>query len=500
MSNSIPHKGTVRAPAFTGGLDWVNVEKPLTLADLRGRLVVLDFWTQCCINCLHMLPELERLEKMFPENVVVIGVHAAKFTAEEDSVNVRAACAQFGIAHPVVNDPRHDLWDQYAVRAWPTLVFVDPEGKVIGQQSGELHFPALGHVVEAMLHGMRADGMLADEPTPLPLAPPARLVSTLAFPDTVLPDEKGDRLLISDTGRHRIVVAGRDGRIQRVFGRGKPGFSNGNGQSAFNLPRGLALAADGDTLYVADSDNHAIRKVALGAGIVSTIAGTGRQAERFHRGGIAREVALSSPWDLALTPEGDILFVAMAGFHQIWALDLASGLIAPYAGTGHEAIKDDARLQAWFAQPSGLSLDGGVLYVADSETSAVRAVETAGATGRVSTLTGTGLFVFGDSDGVGEASRLQHALGVCADAHDVYVADTYNNRIKKIDKETGEVSTIAGDGFAGLHDGVGRAARFWFPASIHAGWGALYVADTNNHAVRVLDPTSGKTTTLEISA
>ncbi len=499
MSNSIPYQGTVRAPAFTEGLDWVNVERPLTLADLHGRLIVLDFWTQCCINCLHMLPELHRLEEMFPENVVVIGVHAAKFTAEEDSANVRAACQQFGIAHPVVNDARHDLWDQYAVRAWPTLVFVDPRGKVIGQQGGELHFPALGQVVEAMLHGMREDDMLADEIAPLPLTPLVRPAGTLAFPDTVLPDEKGDRLLISDTSHHRIVVAGRDGRIQRFFGRGTPGFSNGNGQSAFNLPRGLALAADGDTLYVADSANHAIRKIALGAGIVSTVAGTGKQAERFHRGGAARDVALSSPWDLALAPEGDVLYIAMAGFHQIWALDLASGMIGPYAGTGHEAIKDDVRSQAWFAQPSGLSLDGGVLYVADSETSAVRAVETAGATGRVSTLTGTGLFVFGDSDGVGEAARLQHALGVCAWGDDVYVADTYNNRIKKIDKTTGEVSTVAGDGFVGAHDGVGRAARFWFPGSIRAGWGALYVADTNNHAVRVLNPATGETTTLEIS-
>lgn len=499
MSNSIPYQGTVRAPEFPAGLDWMNVERPLTLADLRGRLVVLDFWTQCCINCLHMLPELHRLEEMFPENVVVIGVHAAKFTAEEDSANLRAACQQFGIAHPVVSDPRHDLWDQYAVRAWPTLVFVDPRGRVIGQQAGELRFPGLGQVVQAMLHQMRADGMLDDEPAPLGLKQAARPTSTLAFPDTVLPDERGDRLFISDTSHHRIVVAARDGRIQRVFGRGTPGFSNGNGQSAFNLPRGLALAADGETLYVADSDNHSIRKIALDTGVVSTVAGTGKQAERFHRGGAAREVALNSPWDLTLSDEGDILYIAMAGFHQIWVLDLTSGLIGPYAGTGHEAIKDDVRLQAWFAQPSGLSLDDEVLYVADSETSAVRGIETAGAMGRVSTLTGTGLFVFGDSDGVGEAARLQHALGVCAVGDDVYVADTYNNRIKKIDKKSGEVSTVAGDGFAGRQDGVGRAARFWFPSSIRSGWGMLYVADANNHAVRVLNPTTGETTTLEIS-
>ena len=316
--------------------------------------------------------------------------------------------------------------------------------------------------------------------------------------DTVLPDEPGGRLFVSDTGHHRVLMMDRAGRARRAFGRGVPCFSNGNGQAAFNAPRGLALA--GDTLYVADTENHAIRRIDLATGAVGTVAGTGMQAERFNRGGPARTTALSSPWDLALSADGSTLYVAMAGFQQVWALDLASGVIGPYSGTGHEGVKDDARERAWHAQPSGLALsaDGRTLYVADSETSAVRAIELAGAQGRAGTLVGQGLFVFGDEDGDAETARLQHPLGVCAAYGAVWVADSYNNKVRKIDITSGEVGTFAGDGAPGLTDGAGREARLWEPGSIRAGWDALYIADTNNHAVRVLDPGSGELSTLPV--
>jgi len=456
-----------------------------------------------------MLPQLRRLEQTYPDHVTVVGVHAAKFPAEQDTANVRAACLALGVEHAVVNDPDHVLWDGYAVSAWPTLVFVDPHGRVIGQHAGELRFPELGTVVEMMLHQMRDADMFSEEAeeAPLPLRREPLPDGVLAFPDTVLPDLAHGRLLISDTGRHRLLITDPNGAVRRVIGRGVASFSNGNGQAGFNLPRGLALAPDGNALYVADSDNHAIRRVDLIAGTVTTVAGTGSQAERFHRGGPAREVALSSPWDLALSPDGGTLFIAMAGFHQLWALDIASGMIGPYSGTGHEGIKDDVRARAWHAQPSGLSLDvggngdGARLYVADSETSAVRAVDTRGPGGGVRTLVGEGLFVFGDRDGPGQTARLQHPLGVCAVGDTVYVADSYNNRIRQIDIISGEVRSVAGDGTHGFQDGVGESARLWEPSSIRAsddGSGALYIADTNNHAVRVLDRGSGELTTLRV--
>ncbi len=445
-----------------------------------------------------MLPRLRRLEETYPDDLVVIGVHSPKFLTERDAANVRASVLQFGVEHPVVSDPDHRIWDAYAVRAWPTMMFVDPRGRVIGQHAGELHFPQLGEVAGAMLHEFRDRGALDYDDLPLPLRPEARPSGPLSFPDTALPDERGERLLVSDTGHHRIVVTDRYGKARRSFGRGVSGFSNGNGQAAFNAPRGLALA--GDTLYVADTENHAIRQVDLTTGAVGTVAGTGAQAERLNRGGLARQTALSSPWDLALSADGSTLYAAMAGFHQVWALDLAGGMIGPYAGTGHEGLKDDERPRAWHAQPSGLALseDGRTLYVADSETSALRAIELAGARGRVGTLAGQGLFAFGDQDGGRDTARLQHPLGVCAAYGAVWVADSYNDKVRKIDLTSGEVSSVAGGAAHGLADGSGREARLWEPGSIRAGWGMLYIADTNNHAVRLLDPWSGEVSTLRV--
>jgi len=443
-----------------------------------------------------MLPQLRRLEEMYPDDLVVIGVHAPKFPAERDAANVRAAVLQFGVTHPVVSDPDHAIWDAYAVRAWPTLMFIDPQGRVIGAHAAELHFPQLGEAVGAMLYKLRGDGLLDHDDLPLPLQPEARPSGPLAFPDTALPYEAGDRIVVSDTGHHRILVMSRGGRVERAFGRGAPGFSNGNGQAAFNAPRGLAIA--GDNLYVADTENHAVRRIDLASMQVSTIAGTGTQAASFNRGGPARETALSSPWDLALSADARTLYVAIAGFHQVWALDLASAMIGPFSGTGHEGIKDEARGRAWHAQPSGLALADGILYVADSETSAVRTVELGGAQGRVGTLVGQGLFEFGDRDGDAETARLQHPLGVCAAFGAVWVADSYNNMVRRIDITSGEVSAFAGNGAHGLEDGVGPGARLWEPGNIRAGWNWLYVADTNNHAVRVLDPNSGTITTLPV--
>ena len=444
-----------------------------------------------------MLPQLRRLEETYPADVVVIGVHAPKFPAEKEKANVGAAVLQFGVEHPVVSDPDHRVWDAYAVSAWPTMVFVDPQGRVIGQHAGELRFPMLGDVVGSMLFKLRDEGLLGHDDSPLPPRPEPRPSGPLLFPDTALPDEEGDRIVVSDTGHHRVLLLGRMGEVRQVFGRGAPGFSNGNGQAAFNAPRGLALA--GETLYVADTENHAIRRVDLTSGHVATVAGTGTQADRFNRGGPARETALSSPWDLALSEDAATLYVAMAGFHQVWALDLASGMIGPYAGTGHEGIKDDTRARAWHAQPSGLARDGAMLYVADSETSAVRAVGLAGAEGRVGTLVGQGLFEFGAADGDRDTARLQHPLGVCAAYGAIWVADSYNNTIRRVDITSGLVGTFAGNGTPGLTDGVGRDASFWEPGNMRAGWGLLYVADSNNHAVRVLDPASAALVTLQVS-
>ncbi len=445
-----------------------------------------------------MLPQLRRLESDFGGNVVVVGVHSPKFTAERDLENVRAAVLTHGVDHPVVSDPDHHTWQSYAVRAWPTLMFVDPLGRVVAKHEGELHYPQLGEVVSRMIAEYRANGQFGDR-TPLPLQPEPAPQGLLAFPGKVAVDPANRRLAVSDSGHHRVLVAELDdplhARIARTIGSGEPGLSDGTSAARFDVPRGLAL--DGETLYVADAENHAIRKVLLGDGAVSTIAGTGSQATRFHRGGPALDVALSSPWDLALSADRRYLFVAMAGFHQVWVLDLLLGEIVPYSGTGHEGIKDETRTRAWHAQPYGLGLDGTNLYVADSETSAVRVVDTGPADGAVRTLVGTGLFDFGDRDGPGPRALLQHAAGVAVLNGAVWVADSFNNKLRKIDLMTGWVSTAAGSGRAGALDGSGELAQLWNPSGLCADGAGLYIADTNNHRIRYFDPSSAQLSTLD---
>ena len=187
----------------------------------------------------------------------------------------------------------------------------------------------------------------------------------------------------------------------------------------------------------------------------------------------------------------------MAGTHQLYVLYLDRDAIEPFAGTGHEGLLDGERSEAWFAQPNGLSIDGRVMYVADSETSAVRVVALSG-TQMVRTLVGTGLFDFGDVDGVGDQALLQHVQAVCAIGGTVYLADTYNNRIKELNPQTREVTAFAGSGEAGFRDGAPDVAQFNEPAGLAAAEGKLYVADTNNNSIRVIDLASGSVGTLNV--
>jgi NHL repeat len=444
---------------------------------------------------MHLFPQLRKVERKYPNEVVVIGVHSPKFPAERETANLRAAVMRYGIEHPVVNDRDFRIWQEYAGRAWPTLYFVDPEGRVIGRHEGEIRFEELDRVVGEMLAEFDRKGLLVHRPLPTRLERDADQTSPLLFPGKVLADGASRRLFIADSGQNRILVAGLDGTIERTIGSGEAGLGDGDFATArFHAPQGMALR--GDLLYVADLENHAIRRVDLAREAVTTLAGTGEQATGFHDGGAARQVALSSPWDLAR--RDDILYVAMAGFHQIWALDLRAETIRPFAGTGHEGIEDGPRPAAWFAQPSGLVLGPDVLYVADAETSAIRAIDLA-PDGPVRTLVGQGLFEFGDVDGTGDEVRLQHPLGLAHDDAEglLYVADSYNNKIKRLDPRTRRADSFLGSGQPGDHDGVGPDARFREPSGLSLANGELYVADTNNHQIRVADLATGEVTTLK---
>ena len=334
---------------------------------------------------------------------------------------------------------------------------------------------------------------------PLTLDPLPPGGGALRFPGKVLADAASDRLFIADSGHNRILVADLAGQVTAVIGDGEPGFSDGPAaQARFDHPQGLALDPGTETLFVADEANHAIRAVDLAGGQVTTVAGTGEQGYDRLGSGPGREVPLSSPWDLALV--GQRLWIAMAGTHQLWALDLTTGRAGVAAGTGAESIHDGPLQEATFAQPSGLSASDGTIYVADSESSSIRSVDPGN--DQVRRLVGRGLFDFGDVDGVAGQARLQHPLGVAATmeagAPLVFVADTYNDKLKRLDPVTRRVRSWAG-GEAGHEDGDLVAARFWEPSGLSLAGGRLYVADTNNHAVRLIDPDEGRVRTLEFA-
>ncbi len=440
----------VRAPELRGRR-WLNTGgRELTLADLRGRIVILDFWTFCCVNCLHVLDELRELEERFADVLVVIGIHSPKFVHEADPAAVEAAVERYGVTHPVLDDPELVMWDAYAARAWPTLAVIDPAGYVVAQCAGEGHAPGLAVLIEELIaqHDPRrgdppvvGDGR-ADGGGPGRVAHPEP-ATALRFPGKVI--ALGDGFLVSDTAHHQLVELEADLVTERRrIGTGERGLVDGDAPR-FSEPQGLLLLPDGadgaGDVLVADSVNHALRRVRLADGHVSTVAGTGAPLrERVGPGASATE--LSTPWDLAWW-DGRVV-VAMAGTHQLWTWD---GSATVLAGTTNEGLRDGPFGDAFLAQPSGLAVskdsgDGETLWVADSETSAVREVRG----GLVTTAVGLGLFDFGHRDGPAEKALLQHPLGVTVlPDGSVAIADTYNGAVRRYDPATRTVGTLATD-------------------------------------------------------
>lgn len=436
-------RARVRAPELIGKGGWLNTgDRQYTLSELRGRIVILDFWTFCCVNCLHVLDELRELEEKHRDTVVIIGVHSPKFVHEAEHQAVVDAVERYEVHHPVLDDPELATWKQYAVRAWPTLVVIDPEGYVVAQHAGEGHAHAIEKLVEELEaeHGAKGTLRRGDGP----YVAPEPVATHLRFPGKALLLPDGG-FLVSDTTRHRLVELDEDGEtVRRHFGTGERGFKDGGPDEArFSEPQGLAVLPDG-RIAVADTVNHAIRALDLTTGVTGTLAGTGRQWwQGTPTSGPAREVDLSSPWDLAWF--GDRLWIAMAGVHQLWTYDPEDRAVRVAAGTTNEGLVDGPAAEAWFAQPSGLavSADGERLWIADSETSALRWVDR---DEHVHTAVGTGLFDFGHRDGAASQALLQHPIGVTAlPDGSVAISDTYNHALRRYDPATDEVTTLATD-------------------------------------------------------
>jgi sugar lactone lactonase YvrE/peroxiredoxin len=439
---------------FLAGLAWFNVQKPLTAQDLQGRVVLLDFWTYGCINCMHVMPDLKALEEKYKaRGVVVIGVHSGKFDDEKDQENIRAAIMRNDLHHPVVDDSEYKVWEAFGVQAWPTLIVVGTNGEVALTVRGEGHRQELDDAIKQALDDGKKRGDLKD--TPLALRTEQGEKKALAYPGKIIAG--ADRLYIADTNHNRVLEAQPNGEVVQRF------------EGGFLRPQGLAL--DGTTLYVADTGNHVVKAIDLRTKAVRTVAGTGEKGR--PREGDALQSKLASPWDVLVL--SGVLYVANAGTHQLVAVE--NGKLRVAAGSGREARVDGPAASAALAQPSGLATDGASVFFADSEASSVRRYDPKART--VETLVGKDLFDFGDEDGRFADARLQHCLGLAFDGGALYVTDTYNHKVKRLDLQARTVGTVFGDR---------KHAALYEPGGLAVLGGKLYVADTNHSRIVVYDP------------
>ncbi|RCV45112.1 hypothetical protein SETIT_9G426900v2 [Setaria italica] len=487
-------------PEFPRKLDWLNTAPLQFGRDLKGKVVLLDFWTYCCINCMHVLPDLEFVEKKYKDKpFTVVGVHSAKFDNEKDLDAIRNAVLRYNITHPVVNDGDMYLWRELGVNSWPTFVLIGPNGKVLAQISGEGHRKDLDDVVGAALEFYEERKLLQNDPLPLALEKDKDsrlLTSPLKFPGKLALDVENNRLFISDSNHNRIVVTNLEGQFICQVGSSEEGLLDGSFDAAlFNRPQGLAYNSKKNVLYVADTENHALREINFVDETVRTLAGNGTKGSDYKGGGQGTDQVLNSPWDVCYDPSQETVYIAMAGQHQIWKHNIRDGVTKVLSGDGYEKnLNGSSATSTSFAQPSGISLAPELqeLFVADSESSSIRAVNLK--TGGSRLLAGgdpvfaENLFRFGDYDGTGSDVLLQHPLGVVyASDNQVYVADSYNHKIKRLDPVTRKVTTVAGTGRAGYKDGPGLSAQLSEPAGlVEVGEGRLLVADTNNSAIRKL--------------
>lgn len=479
-------------PELTGGGDWINTKKPITLKMLRGKFVLIDFWTLCCINCMQTLPDIEKLEAKYAKQLVVIGIHSPKFENERSINSVRQAVMRYEVTHPVLNDPDRNLWKAFAVQGWPTLILIDPQGNVVHRIV--LERPKIYDLFDQLIRDgvriHRAKKTLNEDLLPFQLAQAEAKTGPLYFPGKILVDERGSRIFIADSTHHRVVVTDMSGKHLETIGRGTPGKSEGSfARAQFDDPQGLALRDN--VLFIADRKNHVVRAANLKTKTVKTVAGVGRRIYEALVNGPALRTGLNSPWALTLCDKK--LFIANAGTNQIRVLDLARENLQTFAGTSNEDIVDGPRFQCFLAQPSGITSNGTDLFWADSETSSIRTTPVDGK-GPVRTIIGKGLFIYGDQDGGPNQARLQHPLDVVHVDGKLYVADTYNSKIKEIELGLNTCTTLP----LKPEDATETGPLFDNPGGLAYAAGKLYVADTNAHRIRIVDLKTNKVSTLAL--
>ena len=488
------------APEFPKGFKWLNATRQISMSDLRGCVVVLDFWTYCCINCMHMAHTLEKLEDYYRgKPVVIIGVHSAKFKNEQDPDNIKEAISRYEMRHPVIVDEKMRMWHEYFVNSWPTLVIIGPDGKIKYKRAGEATPGMISAVIDHILE--ESSTSLAKEP-PKIFAGKKHPARKLRYPGKLCMSPDSTKIAISNSNANEIVIVdAKSLAVLDTVGNGARGISDGSLEaSEFYRPQGLEWV--GNRIYVADTENNAVREINLDDRTVATILGTGRLGQPASSWDFSTgtKISINSPWDLSYDEKSGSLFIAMAGTHQIWKYIVRDGTAAPYAGNSAENIIDGNLEKASFAQPSGIWVDGNEIYVADSEASAIRSINMKD--GYVSTITGSGLFTFGEQDGSLASARLQHPIGVSARGGLIYVADTYNSAIRQIDVKGNRITTlVSGPGKKSacrFGDPKCDTLQLYEPNDVKPLGSALIIADTNNNLIRRFDMDEKILETLQI--
>lgn len=484
--------------AITAQPVWLNTSRPLTAEDLQGRIILLDFWTLGCINCMDIIPDLKALEEKFGPDITVIGIHSAKFANEKDTENIRNAVLRYELAHPVVNDANFLIWNTFGVHAWPTLVLISPTGEVASTYAGEGNKAALENDIRTL--EARYKGNIVTTPLPIQLESYKQPQTLLRFPGKVSRyTGNNNSLLVSDSGNNRLLLIGsEDNKIITQIGSGTQGFKDGTFETAqFNHPEGTASLQNksGSLIYIADTNNHALRVADMTARTVTTIAGTGSQGQFLNdKHDInALKTPLSSPWDITFYPDDNHLAIAMTGAHQLWSYDVPHHTLSLLAGNGEESMDDGIYPHNSLAQPSGLFAQDGKLYFTDAESSALRVLT---GDGNVTTLIGKGLFDFGYKEGGRADALLQHCSAVTGNSDNLYVADTYNHSIRRFELKSQTLYNYAGHDVRGSQDSTLASASFNEPTGITLVGDTLYVADTNNHRLRAIDMKTAMVRTL----
>ena len=461
---------------LTQDCEWVNTPVRYTAKDLKNRILLLDFWTYACVNCFQAASEIEHLKKEFGPSLTVIGIHSAKFLNERETRNIKAAIDRYEIRHPVINDWSFTIWDKFGIRAWPSFVLINPDGKVIKKFEGE----GEGKNIKNEILKLKASFKGKIEEKPLLIDAEVSPQSPLKFPNKITFAQDIKTIFISDTGNNRILATDLTGKIKYAL-------------SGFHQPHGLLYHKN--SLIVADTKNHQIKQVDLKTKNVTVLAGTGFRGHTYHpQNKPAIEVPLASPWALESYKSPDLLAVAMAGLHQIWVYDFNSKQFSVLAGNGTEAMHDGKYPMNALAQPSALSFYDDKLYFLDAESSSLRVLHDRFLT----TIIGKGLFEFGFSDGLPPQAQLQHPQGLSVTQDGAVIADTFNHALRLYNFKTRVLSTLSGQGRSGFKNGNFKEALFNEPSGVIRIKNSYFVTDTNNHQIRVVNLINQKVTSLNI--